>query len=167
MQLDVQVKRGLALDMGEMPVETVGRPPRSTRRTSFSGDCDCFGNSSAAVDIDSASRPRWTLVAIAGLDGRAGQGPPGPHTSHGSVDRTSLDRLGWTDSDRHRAGLHNPAACLVYDPAAAVWSVLPKAPVCSRTDAIAVWTGSRLIIRGGRGVRDPFQDYVDGAVYQP
>ena len=62
---------------------------------------------------------------------------------------------------------NTPPHGLVYDPATDVWSALPKAPARGRTGAIAVWTGSRLIVWGGQGVRGSFPDYVDGAVYEP
>ena len=89
-------------------------------------------------------------------------------TSHTAV-WTGHHLIVWGGRTRTVTGtnFNAPPHGLVYDPATDVWSALPKAPARGRTGAIAVWTGSSLIVWGGQGIREPFPDYVDGAVYEP
>ena len=51
-----------------------------------------------------------------------------------------------------------------YDPTSNTWAAMPKAPLRGRSQAIAVWTGSAMIVWGGensQGLR------LDGAAYTP
>lgn len=50
------------------------------------------------------------------------------------------------------------------DPATGRWTALPPAPLAPRMEAIAVWTGSVVVIAGGR---DGDQVLPDAAVYDP
>jgi hypothetical protein len=56
-----------------------------------------------------------------------------------------------------------------YDPSTDTWIRLPSPPLAPRTDALAVWTGSRVIVLGGhtdmRSSSEPV--YGDGAAYDP
>jgi hypothetical protein len=58
-----------------------------------------------------------------------------------------------------------------YDPAANVWSALPKAPLRARVAAVAVWSGAELIIWGGLDARtlnaDRVTSLTDGAALTP
>jgi N-acetylneuraminic acid mutarotase len=66
-----------------------------------------------------------------------------------------------------RAPYTTPSHGVVYDPATDQWSALPKAPIRGRVAATAVWTGSQLLIWGGRGIAEPFPQFTDGAAYWP
>jgi len=56
-----------------------------------------------------------------------------------------------------------------YDPANNTWRLLPPAPIAARANTLALWTGGRLILLGGRpavqGGAD--QGFADGAVFDP
>jgi hypothetical protein len=56
-----------------------------------------------------------------------------------------------------------------YDPTTNHWTLLPQAPLTARTYAIAVWTGSRLLLLGGQAAitTNTVGSYPDGAVYDP
>jgi N-acetylneuraminic acid mutarotase len=63
-----------------------------------------------------------------------------------------------------------PPHGVAYDPARNRWSPLPKSPLRGRTGHLAVWTGTQMLIWGGRSiVADPSTanstTFVDGAVY--
>jgi hypothetical protein len=51
-----------------------------------------------------------------------------------------------------------------YDPASDRWRVLPPAPIATRVDHAAVWTGREMLIWGGRDAR---RSFADGAAYNP
>ena len=53
-----------------------------------------------------------------------------------------------------------------YDPAGNSWSALPESPFRGRTGAVAVWTGTEMIIWGGLGIPNGVQS-TDGAAYLP
>ncbi len=53
-----------------------------------------------------------------------------------------------------------------YDPAGNSWSALPESPLRGRTGAVAVWTGTEMIIWGGLGIPNGVQS-TDGAAYLP
>ena len=68
----------------------------------------------------------------------------------------------WGGSTR-LGSLVAPAHGLAYDPRSNRWSPLPRAPLKSRLEPTAVWTGRSLIVFGGSsltGIRD-------GAVFTP
>ncbi|MEM6992719.1 MAG: hypothetical protein AAF721_19550 [Myxococcota bacterium] len=51
-----------------------------------------------------------------------------------------------------------------YDPVSDRWSPMPEAPIDARFDHIAVWTGSEMLVWGGR---DATRTLGDGAAYDP
>jgi hypothetical protein len=52
----------------------------------------------------------------------------------------------------------------IYDPAADQWRPLPSAPLAGRFDHVAVWTGTEMLVFGGRDAKDAFGD---GAAFDP
>jgi hypothetical protein len=52
-----------------------------------------------------------------------------------------------------------------YDPAAGTWRTIAAAPIAPRSGAVAVWTGSEVIVWGGGNPGDPTS--VSGAAYDP
>ena len=52
-----------------------------------------------------------------------------------------------------------------YDPASGTWRTIAAAPIASRSGAVAVWTGSEVLIWGGGNPEDP--TVVSGAAYDP
>jgi hypothetical protein len=56
-----------------------------------------------------------------------------------------------------------------YNPTTDRWTLLPQAPLSARTYAIAVWTGSRLLLLGGQPavLTSTVGSYRDGALYDP
>ena len=53
-----------------------------------------------------------------------------------------------------------------YDPARNRWSALPRSPLRGRDDAVAVWTGRKMIVWGGEGVTPPYGVLTDGAAFR-
>jgi len=47
------------------------------------------------------------------------------------------------------------------------WSLLPTAPIESRTSAVGLWTGTQMVIWGGASGRDGEVLHADGATYDP
>lgn len=54
-----------------------------------------------------------------------------------------------------------------YDPKEERWRKIADSPLIGRTGAASVWTGSRLLVWGGRGGRTSFSPRSDGAAYDP
>lgn len=52
-----------------------------------------------------------------------------------------------------------------YDPATGTWQTIAAAPIASRASAVAVWTGSEVMVWGGGNPGD--QTVVSGAAYDP
>lgn len=52
----------------------------------------------------------------------------------------------------------------IYDPVADQWRPLPSAPLAGRFDHVAVWTGTEMLVFGGRDATDAFGD---GAAFDP
>jgi hypothetical protein len=52
----------------------------------------------------------------------------------------------------------------IYDPVADQWRPLPSAPLAGRFDHVAVWTGTEMLVFGGR---DAKQAFGDGAAFDP
>jgi hypothetical protein len=69
---------------------------------------------------------------------------------------------GWTVREGSRTA---PRHGVVYDPAANRWSAMPRSPLRGRTDPVAAWTGSQLLIWGGSSVAGGSTP--DGAAYFP
>ncbi len=59
-----------------------------------------------------------------------------------------------------------PPYGVAYAPASNSWSALPESPLRGRTGAVAVWTGTEMIIWGGFGIPNG-EPLTDGAVYLP
>src|SRR4051794_9314110 len=58
----------------------------------------------------------------------------------------------------------------VYDAGADAWTTLPPAPLSPRVSHTAVWTGDRMVVFGGLGLRDGCDRpcaLADGAAYDP
>jgi N-acetylneuraminic acid mutarotase len=69
---------------------------------------------------------------------------------------------GWTLREGSRT---TPRHGVAYDPAANRWSAMPRSPLRGRTDPVAAWTGSQLLIWGGSTVAGG--SATDGAAYVP
>jgi hypothetical protein len=56
-----------------------------------------------------------------------------------------------------------------YEPATDTWRPLPPGPLAGRAHALAVWSGDRMIVLGGRPAvaADPMPGLGDGAAYDP
>jgi hypothetical protein len=54
-----------------------------------------------------------------------------------------------------------------YDPGRNRWSALPRSPLDGRDDAVAVWTGRKMIVWGGDRVTPPYGVLTDGAAFRP
>jgi hypothetical protein len=52
----------------------------------------------------------------------------------------------------------------IYDPVADVWRPLPSAPLAGRLDHVAAWTGTEMLVFGGRDATTAFGD---GAAFDP
>jgi hypothetical protein len=59
-----------------------------------------------------------------------------------------------------------PPNGVAYDPVTGAWSPMPKSPLRGRTGAVAVWTGTGLIVWGGIGVANS-TIMTDGAEFRP
>jgi hypothetical protein len=70
---------------------------------------------------------------------------------------------GVTDDRRETVPPHGVA----YDPSDNGWSALPVAPLGGRTGAAAVWTGTSMIVWGGRLCAPDCREFTDGAAYTP
>jgi hypothetical protein len=68
-------------------------------------------------------------------------------------------------------GTPNPLPTLASVAAASLarykWSVLPAAPIVSRSSAVGVWTGRELLVWGGASGRNGAVLHADGAAYDP
>ena len=61
-----------------------------------------------------------------------------------------------------------PAHGMVYDPQTDRWSAMPASPLKGRTDAVAVWTGTEMLVFGGTVQSQyQYQTFTDGAAYKP
>jgi hypothetical protein len=67
------------------------------------------------------------------------------------------------------SGSHAAADGAAWDPATNLWTPLPAAPLGGRAEAIATWTGDRVILLGGRGAvrTDAVREFTDGASFDP
>jgi hypothetical protein len=88
----------------------------------------------------------------------------GRHTT-GAWTGTELIVAGGTGSDTHRnvVGYKTFADAAAYNPTTRTWWRLPAMPE-PRADATATWTGSEVLVVGGRG---PGKQYADGVAYNP
>jgi len=102
----------------------------------------------------------WRVLPPAPLSAR--EGPAAVWTGH--------ELVVWGGYDDVRDGhLHAAADGAAYSPSTNTWQMLPAAPIAPRVFAVAVWTGSQVLLLGGRPangtVRVP--NYSDGATYDP
>lgn len=117
------------------------------------------GASSGGALADGASynpdTDRWTMIPPSPLAPRTGQ-------SAVWTGNVVLIQGGTTCCKSSGAQFFNDGAS--YDPATGVWQEIPKAPGEGRTEAAAVWNGSRMLIWGGVG---PTSLLSDGLSYSP
>ena len=124
-----------------------------------------------AIAFDASAMP--SPVSATAQDLTSGQWstlPPAPIASRdgASVLWTGTELLVWggasgTEDDQ----LH--ADGVAYDPATGRWRLLPAAPLSPRVGQAAVWTGSEMVVWGGRVQQGPDSSEVtaDGAAYDP
>ncbi len=103
---------------------------------------------------------RWRTLPPSPLSARAGQ----------AASWTGTEMIIWGGYDRvsaHRFAVTSSGAA--YDPATSTWRRLPPAPLSPRAGAIAVWTGSALILLGGQpaALTGTVHSYGDGASFNP
>ena len=117
------------------------------------GCCDDF---SAGGGAYAPATNAWQQLPRGPLAGR--------HTT-GAWTGTELIVAGGTGSDSHGnvVGYKTFADAAAYNPTTRTWRRLPAMPE-PRTDATATWTGSELLVVGGRG---PGKQYADGVAYDP
>jgi N-acetylneuraminic acid mutarotase len=74
---------------------------------------------------------------------------------------------GYDDESLGAFRVTNDAAA--YDPSTNTWRMLPAAPLSPRADAIAFWTGTSVMVLGGRPAvtTSALQSYGDGAAFDP
>jgi hypothetical protein len=105
------------------------------------------------------STQRWKLIPDGPLSGRSG--PAAVWTGHdaliwaGAVTSTSA---GQSDDVLARGGAS-------YDPSTRQWRKLPPAPIAARQSPWAFWTGSQMIVFGGR--QASLHQLLSGATYSP
>jgi hypothetical protein len=83
---------------------------------------------------------------------------------------TGQQLLAWGGQTVRAGSFVAPPHGVAYDPTRNRWSPLPKSPLRGRTGHLAVWTGTQMLIWGGRSiVADPSTanpaTFVDGAAY--
>jgi N-acetylneuraminic acid mutarotase len=118
-----------------------------------------FGDSTTVYADGYAYNPatnRWRHLPSSGV----------PRTEHNAV-WTGSRLLVWGGLTSLRgAEATVPAHGMVFDPATNRWSAMPVSPLKGRTQAVTVWTGTEMIVFGGVQVT-PYQEFTDGAAYQP
>jgi hypothetical protein len=103
---------------------------------------------------------RWQLLPAAPLAPRTGQ----------AAAWTGTEMIIWGGYNRASVGaFHVTDSGAAYDPATNRWTRLPRAPLSPRAYAIAVWTGSTLVVLGGQPavLTNTTPGYRDGASYSP
>jgi hypothetical protein len=98
---------------------------------------------------------RWRRLPAMGDTGR---------TDH-SATWTGRQLLVWGGRTLREGSWTTPRHGVAYDPATNRWSAMPKSVLVGRTDHVAVWTGSQLLIWGGHAVKGGPAG--DGAAYLP
>jgi N-acetylneuraminic acid mutarotase len=107
-----------------------------------------------AVAYNPASN-RWRRLPVMGDTGR---------TDH-SATWTGRQLLVWGGRTLREGSWTTPRHGVAYDPASNRWSAMPKSVLRGRTNHVAVWTGSQLLVWGGHAVKGGPID--DGAAYTP
>jgi hypothetical protein len=102
---------------------------------------------------------RWELLPRAPIPPRAGA----------DAVWTGTEVIVWgghTDVSSSRSGVRGDGAA--YDPATRQWRILPDAPIGPRNEHAAVWTGTEMLVWGGKRPegRGP-AGWADGAAYDP
>jgi hypothetical protein len=107
----------------------------------FFGDGD--GDGSLAAATYNPATNRWATGAIA----------PAPAPLFGDAFWTGTEMLVWGTPAGHPEGLS-------YDPATRSWASLPAAPLgdVSRSDMLAAWTGTYMVVGGGVTVNRKHKD---------
>jgi galactose oxidase-like protein len=118
---------------------------------------DVLHGDGAAYD---PSTGRWRRLPAAPLPARVAQAAAWTGTQMiiwGGYDQVSASRFRVTGTGA------------AYNPATNQWKLLPRSPLSPRADAIAVWTGSTLVLLGGQpAVRTgSVHGYRDGAAFSP
>jgi hypothetical protein len=98
---------------------------------------------------------RWRHLPAMGDTGR---------TVHSAI-WTGQQLLVWGGRTFRDGAWTTPRTGVVYDPAANRWSAMPRSPLRGRTNHVAAWTGSQLLIWGGSTVTGG--PATDGAAYIP
>jgi hypothetical protein len=106
------------------------------------------------------ARRAWRQVAAAPIVGRVGAAAVA--TPDAIIVWGGQQPRGAADGERVLA---DGAA---YDPSSDTWSPLPAAPLSPRADPVAVWTGTHVLVWGGRGdTQSPEAWLSDGALFDP
>ncbi|HEV7207597.1 MAG TPA: hypothetical protein VGN54_02530, partial [Mycobacteriales bacterium] len=95
-------------------------------------------------------------------------GPLNPRTAMGSV-WTGQAMFIWGGYDHvAQDRFHATATGALYIPASRTWRALPPAPLPARVYPTAAWTGSEVVVLGGRpAVSTAADGYLDAAAYNP
>ncbi|MGZ3419587.1 MAG: Kelch repeat-containing protein [Polyangiales bacterium] len=155
---------GAAYDMGTNSWKTLATSGLSTRRqhmTAWTGSqMIVWGgrNSSPYKDgsIYDPSTDSWTATATSPLSAR--------HSAAVAWSTTTSQMIVWGGcTSGWCSAVANDGAS--YDPATSTWTALPAAPIAGRTDPLYAWTGSELVIWGGRSATNVALS--DGARFDP
>ncbi|MGO9876500.1 MAG: Kelch repeat-containing protein [Acidimicrobiia bacterium] len=102
----------------------------------------------------------WRVLSPSPLSARQGQ----------AAVWTGHEFVIWGGYDDVRDGhLHATANGAAYSPSTNTWQMLPAAPLSPRVYALAVWTGSEVLLLGGRPANGTasLSNYADAATYDP
>jgi hypothetical protein len=144
-------------------LSTVGAPaPRRQQMSVWTGDKmlvwggwdnNVRFNNGAAYDPVADT---WTPMATSPLTAR--------HSGAVAWSTTTHEMIVWGGcTSGWCTGVANDGA--TYDPALGVWTPMPAAPIAGRSDPLYVWTGSELVIWGGRNALAA--PLTDGARFDP
>jgi N-acetylneuraminic acid mutarotase len=103
------------------------------------------------------AEPPWRQLATPPIEARFG---------HVAV-WTGREMIIWGGAGNRKFRASPLADGAAYDPVADRWRILAPAPIAARSVATAVWTGDEMIVWGGSGGHEIFEELADGAAYDP
>ena len=141
--------------------------PRAAATTVYDGHEVLFiGGSRTGAEASTGTGVAWNPVT-----GRWRQLPPIRYSRSGTVAAwTGRDVLIWGGLTGPYGGQAIPPHGEFYRPSADHWNALPMAPLHGRSDPVAVWTGTAMIVWGGwyyDAAARQTTHYTDGAIFTP
>jgi N-acetylneuraminic acid mutarotase len=155
----------VALILGACPgARRIGEPapsPSSVAPTPIEAPTDFRATPPAAGPFSAGperrAEPPWRQLATPPIEARFG---------HVAV-WTGREMIVWGGAGNRKYRASPLADGAAYDPVADRWRILPPAPIAARSVATAVWTGREMIVWGGSGGHEVFEELADGAAYDP